>query len=206
MSRAFAYKPRFVDIRIRPPQAKPRPEERLCDWAGCGAPGPCKAPMGPQKLDQFYWFCPAHAAEYNRNWNFFADKSEEEVAAFQESATYGHRPTWASGLNIRARDAAARAKRGFSQAFTDPFGLFGPGGRAGAGEEPARRRRLGRLEEAALRTLGLEDDASGEEVRNRYTELVKRFHPDSNEGDRTSEDRLNQVIRAYQTLKKAGYR
>ncbi|HEX2560181.1 MAG TPA: molecular chaperone DnaJ, partial [Phenylobacterium sp.] len=36
------------------------------------------------------------------------------------------------------------------------------------------------------------------------TELVKRFHPDSNGGDRSSEPKLQRVIRAYQSLRKAG--
>ena len=206
MSRAQAYKTRFVDIRINPPKDEPRPEERVCDWAECAEKGECRAPMGPEKLNEYYWFCRTHAAEYNRNWNFFADKSDDEVQAYQESASYGHRPTWSAGLHIRAREAAAKAKRGFEHAFNDPFGLFGSPERAGAGEEAPRRRRLGRLEERALQTLGLKADATGEDVRKAYAELVKRFHPDVNKGDRTSEERLAQVIRAYKTLQKAGYR
>lgn len=38
----------------------------------------------------------------------------------------------------------------------------------------------------------------------RYTELVKKCHPDSNGGDRSAEHKLQRVLKAWKTLKKAG--
>ena len=35
-------------------------------------------------------------------------------------------------------------------------------------------------------------------------ELVKRFHPDANGGDRSREGRLQEILKAYQTLKSNG--
>jgi hypothetical protein len=49
-----------------------------------------------------------------------------------------------------------------------------------------------------------EAGADGPKIRGRYTELVRRLHPDANGGDRAGERRLQKVIRAYQTLRKAG--
>ena len=48
-------------------------------------------------------------------------------------------------------------------------------------------------------------DATAEprQIRARYIELVKRCHPDSNGGDRSAEHKLQRVIKAYQTLRKA---
>ncbi|MBL4857696.1 MAG: DnaJ domain-containing protein, partial [Erythrobacter sp.] len=40
-------------------------------------------------------------------------------------------------------------------------------------------------------------------VRRRYTELVRRYHPDRNGGDRQFETRLNRVVEAYQTLRRS---
>ena len=40
-------------------------------------------------------------------------------------------------------------------------------------------------------------------VRKRYSELVRRYHPDRNGGDRSHERKLGQVIEAYQMLKGA---
>jgi DnaJ-class molecular chaperone len=36
--------------------------------------------------------------------------------------------------------------------------------------------------------------------------LVKRHHPDSNGGDRSTEDRLREIIQAYKYLKSVGVR
>ena len=53
---------------------------RLCDREGCDAPGDRPAPKAPNRPERWY-FCEAHAAEYNRNWNYFAGLSAEEAAA-----------------------------------------------------------------------------------------------------------------------------
>lgn len=202
MSSAYQYKPRFVDIRIKPPPPKEaKPEERACDWPECRAPGSCRAPKGADRLKDYYVFCPSHAAEYNANWDFFANMSEEEVAAHHRMDATGHRPTWGMGTHARVREAAGRAKRDWSRVFVDGFGLFG--GRDEREPEP-RERKLGKLEITAYDTLGLEHDSSAETVRARYAELLKRYHPDANGGDRSTENRLQLVIRAYKTLKKTG--
>ena len=65
-------------------------------------------------------------------------------------------------------------------------------------------RRIGRLERKALAELDLEDDAEGTAIRVRYLELVKRCHPDTNGGDRSTEAKLQRVLKAYKTLKAAG--
>lgn len=59
---------------------------------------------------------------------------------------------------------------------------------------------------SALEALGLERDASPEDVRKQYTELMKKFHPDMNGGDRSFERLLNSIQFSYQVLIDAGYR
>ncbi len=202
MSATFKYRPKFRDIRVRPPEEEeaPRPSERRCEWAGCVRPGRCRAPKGPGRLREFYWFCPAHTAEYNRAWDFFEDMSPGEMKAFQESAVYGHRPTW--GFKDRRRaDAASRGAQDWTQAFTDPFGLFAEAPR---GARPAAAPPLSRLQRNALETMGLNGRPTPEQVRERYRTLIKRLHPDANGGDRSTEEQLQAVIRAYQTLKTTG--
>ncbi len=53
---------------------------RLCDRHGCDEPGDRPAPKAPNNPDRWY-FCERHAAEYNRNWNYFEGLSAEEAAA-----------------------------------------------------------------------------------------------------------------------------
>ena len=55
----------------------------------------------------------------------------------------------------------------------------------------------------SLKVLGLEADADRSALRRRYSELVRRYHPDRNGGDRSHEGRLQKVIAAYQQLRQA---
>ncbi|MFN7281569.1 MAG: J domain-containing protein, partial [Brevundimonas sp.] len=64
--------------------------------------------------------------------------------------------------------------------------------------------RLGKLERQALADLDLDARTDKAAVKPRYHELLKRFHPDLNQGDRGAEAKLQRVIKAYKTLKKAG--
>ncbi len=55
----------------------------------------------------------------------------------------------------------------------------------------------------ALSVMGLPIDADRRALRTRYTELLRRYHPDHNGGDRSHEGALQGVIEAYGHLKKA---
>jgi curved DNA-binding protein CbpA len=54
--------------------------------------------------------------------------------------------------------------------------------------------------------LGLEFGATLADIKARFKALVKRHHPDANGGDRSSEDRLREIIQAYNYLKSVGLR
>jgi DnaJ-class molecular chaperone len=56
----------------------------------------------------------------------------------------------------------------------------------------------------SLRALNLHDHATKTEIKTRFKALVKRHHPDANGGDRSSEERLREIIQAYNYLKQAG--
>lgn len=216
MSGAFQYKPKFVDIRVRPPKPEEeaaeqdvnalKPGEARCDWPGCRHAGAAKAPKSREMMDEHYWFCVPHAGEYNKSWDFFAGLSEAEVRRRQtEEAATGGRPTWAFKASPHSREAAAAAARSGPAGFTDPFGLFRAAKRrAEARAEAEGARRLGRIERAALADLDLDANANQSLVRARYIELVKRCHPDQNGGDRSAEHKLARVIKAYKTLQAAG--
>jgi hypothetical protein len=53
---------------------------RLCDREGCELPGDRPAPKAPNSPERWH-FCEAHAAEYNKNWDYFANLSAAEAAA-----------------------------------------------------------------------------------------------------------------------------
>ena len=68
--------------------------------------------------------------------------------------------------------------------------------------EPPRAIR--NAERKALHELGLEVGADKAEIKAKFKMLVKRHHPDANNGDRGTEDKLREIIQAYNYLKTTG--
>jgi len=208
MSDAFEYRPKFVDIRASKKGAKTaaRPEpaaKRACDHIGCKQPGAHKAPKSRDRQNEYWHFCLDHVAEYNRRWNYFSGMSDSEFEEYKAREEVGHRPTWT--FRAAKGDRMAAAARGFQpgKRAADPFNMFNPDA-AGAAPPPKASRRMTRLQTLALEVMSLEHTADGPQIRARYAELVKQWHPDSNGGDRGAESNLQRVVQAYQTLKSGG--
>jgi hypothetical protein len=62
---------------------------RLCDREGCNEPGDRPAPKAPNSPERWY-FCESHAAEYNKNWNYFAGLDPEEAAKRESDEQRGN--------------------------------------------------------------------------------------------------------------------
>ena len=191
-------KPRFKrDIRIKPETVRVEAPTRKCDRAGCTGEGAHRVPKSRKELNEYIWLCLEHAREHNEHWDYFAGMSDREIERFRVESITGHRPTWPLGKR------AANMRDGHnSAARVDPYDLF-----SDVAERPRPRppeRKLTRLQIVALETLNLEQSATLQEIKARYKELVKRFHPDANGGDRGAEERLKQVIKAYGVLRTSG--
>ncbi len=128
--------------------------------------------------------------------------TDEAVAAFQKDAVTGHRPTWTIGVKAAGAGPGGEGQHG----GYDPMGLFGERARARrATEEERARSRYGKLALKALETLHLDESATAEVIRAKYKNWVKMLHPDANGGDRSREEKLREIIKAYNTLKSAGH-
>jgi hypothetical protein len=187
-------------IRIKPdrPQAAVTTEKiRLCARAGCGSEGAYRVPKSRERLSEYVWLCLIHAREHNESWDYFRGMSESEIESFRNEAVIGHRPTWPLGKR------AARMHNPYgSFHFDDGFGTFSAEEKAKGPRPPQRQ--VTRLQLQAFDALNLEPSATLNEIKARYKELVKRFHPDANGGDRGAEERLKQVIKAYGVLRASG--
>jgi curved DNA-binding protein CbpA len=201
----------FDSIRIKPEAERAeRARTPTCHWPGCEEAGLHKAPKGRGREGEYFLYCLDHVRAYNKNYNYFAGMSDEDVARYQKASVTGHRPTWSSGVNAWASTgfrSSAQAHMGFKADFTtsDPFDLFARSNGGAPGEDNKTRRTLRNAERKALRTLDLDEDAKAPEIKSRFKALVKRHHPDINGGDKQSEDRLREVIQAYNHLKQAGF-
>jgi hypothetical protein len=201
--------PLFDRIRVKPDKDRRQSTELPgCQWPGCGAPATHRAPKGRLRASEYWRFCLDHVREYNNSYNFFAGMSDDAIAKYQKEDVTGHRPTWKMGSLGGRRSRASRADfRGAGWAAEDPFDLFGaaPGQGNGHARAAPEGRKILNAQRRALDVLGLEGDAKRADIKSRFKVLVKRHHPDANGGDRGSEDRLREIIAAYNYLKSAGF-
>ena len=193
----------FDCVRVKPDQAKVEREEApLCQWKGCSAAGLHRAPKGRGREGQFHLLCLDHVREFNASYNYFQGMSNADVETYQKDSLTGHRPTWKVGANAWAHGtqhglehAGAHGRR-----FADPHAFFA----WRAAQSGEQRRALKPLELKSLESLDLTTTAERQEIKSRFKELVKRHHPDANGGDKRSEDKLREIIQAYNYLKQAG--
>jgi DnaJ-domain-containing protein 1 len=188
------------DIRIKPDTkavAEAAVKVHACAVAGCKHEGAYRVPKSREELSKHIWLCLSHARAHNESWDFFAGMSERQIENFRNDAIIGHRPTWPLGKR------AARMHNPFGNFhFEDQFAVAGEAAETAHPRRPERQ--VTRLQLTAFDVLGLEPSATLIEIKARYKELVKRFHPDANGGDRGAEERLKQVIKAYGVLRASG--
>jgi hypothetical protein len=166
-----------------------------CAVPGCDAPGEFKAPLQPANFDApgaWRFLCLDHVREHNTKYNFFDGMTSEEITEAQSPLAGWERPS--------RRFAAGDPPPKWSD-FADPLDAIS--GRFGRIREAGKRSRFSKPERRALSVLGLGEDADRHQLRQRYSGLVRRYHPDKNGGDRSHEGRLGEVIEAYQLLRKA---
>lgn len=173
---------------------------RACDQDGCDEPGEFRAPPdshcrsrgeGP---GEWRWFCLDHVRAFNDRYNYFAGMSADEIEA-------EHRPHAGWERETRAFSAAPHLGPRWAD-FTDPLDAIGARFARTAAPR-ADGKPLSERDRRALRTLGLGADADRRALRRRYADLLHRYHPDRNGGDRTHEKALQDVISAYTLLRSA---
>ena len=177
--------------------AAPKSASRACDHAGCTEVGQYRAPVSPDRLDEYFWFCRAHIREYNLKWNFFQGQSDDEFQKFLDKDRIWGRETKPFGK--RGTEDRAWARLGIE----DPMEILG----ANATQNPGRTagRRLPPTERRALEILEARDTWTRVEIRKQYKSLVKDLHPDMNGGNRDDESRLQEVVWAWEQIRESRY-
>ena len=199
----------FDSIRLTPKGEAPRqPATRTCQWKGCSNTGEHRAPKGRGGEGEYLYFCIDHVRQFNATYNYFQGMSNAEVEEYQKNSATGHRPTWKlgdGGMSSRgdAPGPQNRYARFARSTASDPHDFLDES-KDPANPRSPRQRGLKPLERKALEAMHLPETAAGVDIKARFKELVKRHHPDANGGDRASEDKLREIIQAYNYLKQAG--
>lgn len=160
---------------------------KKCDHAGCTKAGTCRAPKS-RDLKEYWFFCREHAAEYNKNWNFYANMTADEIEDDWERQTFGTPLRDKNSANINAADYAK---------FINDFLT----GRTEFDHRPAPSKVPGPVT-SALKTLGLGTTASWRDVGVRYRALAKKHHPDTATDKKNAAAEFAKISAAYETLKK----
>ncbi len=174
---------------------------RQCDWPACCELGEFRAPgwrtPGFDGPGDYRWFCLDHVRVFNAGYDYFAGMSSEEILRAQSPIHGWDRETRAFSPTAGI-DGAPRWGD-----FADPLDAIAARARMRRPAERQDGRLVSAEERRALEVLGLPLDADRRALRTRYSELVRRYHPDRNGGDRSYEAQLQGVVEAYQMLRRA---
>ena len=156
---------------------------KKCDFKGCEKAGVCKAPKS-RDLKEYWHFCKDHAAEYNKNWNYYDGMSEQEIEEDWETQVFG-RPS---------KDNKKEAKE-----YADFINDFLTG-RANFDKIASKKSVPGSVLDA-FKTLGLSISASAREVGIAYRLLAKQYHPDTAQNKKDTHTKFAKINEAYKVLK-----
>jgi DnaJ domain len=177
-----------------------RGRRKACAHPGCAEGGEFRAPnpygrsAGSDGPGDYQWLCLEHVRAFNTRYNFFEGMSRDEIEDAQMPAA-----GWANANRVFSDGGVDRPPKWSD--FHDPLDAISARFRGGVRQAKARDPRFTAEDRRALRQLGLAEDADRKALRTRYSELVRRYHPDRNGGDRSFEKKLQAVVEAYQLLR-----
>ena len=147
-----------------------------------------RAPKSRSNLNDYHWFCLEHIREYNKSWNYYEGMSENEIEFEIRSSTTWERPTWPingksninfDNLNLDF-DASIIVNKTLNSSDTINF----------------KQNEL-----QAFKKLEINPTIDINLIKSSYKKLVKKFHPDNNNGKKVFEEKLKSIIEAYTLLK-----
>lgn len=178
---------------------------RGCEAPACREAGEFRAPgRRPNGFDgpgEWRWFCLEHVRQFNAGYDWFEGMSAEEIIAAQSPIA-----GWRTESRTFRPDAGVDGVPRWAD-YADPLDAIAARARGirsraeGSARKAAATVRFSADEARALEVMGLGSDIDRTRLRRRYSELVRRYHPDRNGGDRRHEAQLTQVVEAYQLLK-----
>ena len=168
-----------------------------CEKEGCNKSGKYRAPKSADNNAEFYWFCMEHVREYNLTWNFFENHTPKQ---FQDQVdadkTWDRQPK-----PFRDQGRESEQKAWARLGINDPLDVLGEKGTREEVRGAVYSKRLGATERRAIEILESKDSMTKSEIRKQYKKLVKDLHPDMNGGERADEDRLQEVVWAWDQIK-----
>lgn len=165
--------------------------KNLCAWENCFEIGEYRAPTEKDNSKKYKLLCLSHIKEFNKNWNYFSDMSENEIFDFLKSDMTWHKPTqsfsssdnffkilWNNALKDDLKSANFINKQNNLKKF-----------------------KFNNNDIKAFSVLGISAGLKWSKVQEKFKKLVKKFHLDMNAGNKKYEDKLKVITLAYTQLK-----
>lgn len=166
--------------------------DRLCECPGCKEAGLYRAPKD-RSLTAYYWFCLEHVKEYNKKWDFYAGLSIDEVERHNQNDITWQRPTWQMGHRGTVS----------SKHIRDNFGILHEVGLGMDGRHHPPAKPLSAYEKKyrdAVEFMELTLPVKKADLKKRYKEMAKKYHPDTNKGSKDAEKLFRKLSEAYTYL------
>tara|TARA_B100001996_G_scaffold8934_1_gene7524 strand:- start:3568 stop:4080 length:513 start_codon:yes stop_codon:yes gene_type:complete len=164
--------------------------KNICEWPKCKKIGVYRAPIEKDNSKKFKLLCLEHIKVFNKSWNYFADMKEEEVENFIKSDLTWHKPTKSFGSSENFFRIL------WVNALDDKPGIL-----KDSILKNFKKSKLSDKDRDALKILGLKNDTNWSDIQKKFKMLVKKYHPDKNQGSRKYEDILKKITLAYSQLR-----
>ena len=164
--------------------------KNICDWDKCREIGLYKAPIEKDNSKKFRLLCLEHIKIFNKNWNYFSDMNEDEIEHFIKSDLTWHKPTKSFSSSENFFKILWKNTLDDKTNFFDNFN-----------SKNFKKSRLSEKDRHALEVLGLREETKWPDIQKKFKTLVKKYHPDKNQGSKKYEDLLKKITLAYSQLK-----
>ena len=164
--------------------------KNICEWSKCKKIGVYKAPVEKDNSKKFKLLCLEHIKAFNKSWNYFSDMNDQEIEHFIKSDLTWHKPTKSFGSSENFFRIL------WVNALDDKSSIF-----KNSVFKNFNRSKLSDKDKDALKILGLKNDTNWSDIQKRFKMLVKKYHPDKNQGSKKYEDILKKITLAYSQLR-----
>ena len=162
----------------------------ICDLDNCKEQGNYRAPVEKDNVRKYRLLCLKHIKIFNKNWNYFENMNSEEIEYFLKSDVTWHKSTKSFGSSENFFNLL------WNNALEDKLNIFQT-----TGFKDFKKSNLSPKEKDAFDILELNYSAKWHEIQQKFKYLVKKYHPDKNQGSKKFEDRLKKITLAYSQLK-----
>ena len=156
---------------------------RSCSNPDCKELGIYPAPKSKENLREYLYFCINCIREFNKSWNYFEGLNEQELEIEIRKSTTWNRPSWKFGTKNLNYDF----EKAFRQ-FNDQKKLD-------------ENKNVSKKIKDAFNLLDLDLNSTPDEIKRRYKNLAKKWHPDVQQNETNhNKNKFIDITNAYKTI------